>query len=99
MMKVNYTSIANELLGNELYCKFLKEIAKENKGMNLCDFGKEVMEKCCFLIVMLGTSKNIKLDNIKICLENETIDISCKEFAEKYKTFVTKVESSIIETI
>ena len=35
MMKVNYTSIANELLGNELYCKFLKEIAKENKGMNL----------------------------------------------------------------
>ena len=42
MEKLNYANIANNLLGDELYYKFVKEISKENNGTNLDDFGKEV---------------------------------------------------------
>lgn len=99
MEKVNYANMANELLGNEMYSKFIKEISKDNKGKNLVDFGKEVLNKCCFLIVMLGMSKKIKLDNIKICLDNEVIKIPCKEFALKYEKYVNEIENNINKTI
>ncbi len=98
MEKINYANIANELLGNDLYCKFIKEIAKENKGTNLVDFGKEVVDKCCFLIVMIGMSK-VKLDSVKLCLGNEIIEISCKDFAMKYANYATEIEKSIRNTI
>lgn len=49
MEKVNYDNVAKDLLGDELYCKFIKEISKENYGENLVDFGKEVINRCCFL--------------------------------------------------
>ena len=32
MEKLNYANIANNLLGDELYYKFVKEISKENNG-------------------------------------------------------------------
>ena len=66
MDNLNYINMANELLGNDMYCKFIQEISKENEGKNLVDFGKEVINKCCFLIVMLGMSKKVNLDNVKI---------------------------------
>lgn len=31
MENVNYSNIANDLLGDELYCKFIKEISKKIK--------------------------------------------------------------------
>ena len=34
MKKINYAYIANNILGDELYCKFIKEIAKDNKNIN-----------------------------------------------------------------
>lgn len=99
MEKVNYANIANNLLGDELYSKFIKEISKENNGENLVDFGKEVIDKCCFLIIMIGMSKKVKLDNVKICVGNEVIEISCKEFAMKYKEYAKKIEENIFETV
>lgn len=33
MENVNYSSIANNLLGDELYCKFITEISKKIKGV------------------------------------------------------------------
>ena len=38
MGNVNYSNIANNLLGDELYQLFIKEISKENKGSDLVDF-------------------------------------------------------------
>lgn len=99
MKNVNYANIANDLLGDELYRLFIKEISKENKGTNLVDFGKEVVDKCCFLIIMIGMSKKIKLDNVKICLEDQVIPISCKEFAMKYEKYARKIEENIFETM
>ena len=72
MKKVNYTDITKELLGDSLYCEFIKEISKENGDTNLVDFGKKVIDKCCLLIVMLGMSK-VKLDNIKLCLGDKVM--------------------------
>ena len=63
MEKVKYANIANELLGNEMYSEFVKEISKEHGDANLVEFGEEVLNKACFLIVMIGMSKKIKLDN------------------------------------
>jgi len=99
MKNVNYANMANDLLGNELYCKFIKEVSKENEGKDLVDFGKEVINKCCFLIVMLGMSKKVNLDNIKICLENEVIKISCKEFAAKYEKYLNQISINIDKTL
>jgi len=99
MKNVNYANMANDLLGNELYCKFIKEVSKENEGKDLVDFGKEVINKFCFLIVMLGMSKKVNLDNIKICLENEVIKISCKEFAAKYEKYLNQISINIDKTL
>jgi len=99
MEKVNYANIANELLGDELYCKFIKEIAKENKGGNIVEYGKEVLNKCCFLILMIGMSKEVKLDTVKICAGKDIVEISCKEFANKYEKYIRKIESSIFDTV
>ena len=84
MKNVNYADMANNLLGDELYYKFITEIAKEGKGENLVDFGKEVVEKCCLLIVSLG---------------REVIEISCKEFAAKYEKYSKEIGKNIVETI
>lgn len=97
MEKVNYAYIANNLLGDELYCKFIKEISKEHNGENLVDFGKEVFEKCCLLIISLGMSNAIKTDKIKICIGEEIVEISCKEFAMKYEQYVEKIENNVLK--
>ena len=99
MKNVNYSDMANNLLGVELYYKFITEIAKEGKGENLVDFGKEVVEKCCLLIVSLGMSNAIKMDKVKICLGREVIEISCKEFAAKYEKYSKEIGKNIVETI
>lgn len=99
MENVNYLNMAKSLLGDELYCKFIKEIAKENRGENLVNFGKKVVDKCCLLIVSLGMSNTIKMDKVKICLENEVIEISCKEFARKYEEYTKEISKNIVEII
>lgn len=48
---------------------------------------------------MIGFSKKIKLDSSKICLEDEIIEIKCKEFAEKYEQYAKKIEENMFETI
>lgn len=88
-------NIANNLLGDELYCEFIKEISKEHKNSNLVDFGKEVLDKSCFLIVMIGMSKKIHLDKVKFCLGDKTIEVSCKDFAKKYEMYARKIEENI----
>lgn len=97
MEKINYAYIANNLLGDELYCKFIKEISKENRGGNLADFGKEVFEKCCMLITSLGMSNTIKTYKIKLCIGSEIVEISCREFAMKYKKYVTEIEQNVLK--
>lgn len=99
MKDINYAYIANKLLGEELYCKFIKEFSKENTKGNLVDYGKEVFEKCCLLIVALGMSKTVKMDKIKINIGTEIVEVSCKEFADKYKNYVEEIENKIIETL
>lgn len=96
MEKVNYAYIANNLLGDDLYCKFIKEVAKENKDENLVDFGKEVFEKCCLLLVSLGMSNVIRMNKIKICIGNEILEVSCKEFAEKYEKYINRIENNVL---
>ena len=92
MKKINYAYIANNILGDKLYCKFIKEVAKENKNVNLVDFGEKVFEKSCLLLVALWTSKVLESDKVKICIGNEIIEISCKEFAKKYQKYVKQLD-------
>lgn len=99
MEKVNYAGIANNLLGNELYCEFVKEIAKEHGDSNLLDFGKEVLDKSCFLIIMIGMSKKIHLDKVKFCLGSKVVEVSCKDFAKKYAMYARKIENNVFDTI
>ena len=98
MKKVNYAYIANNILGDNLYCNFIKEVAKENKNknINLVDFGEKVFEKCCQLLVSIGMSNVIKMDKIKICVGNEILEVSCKEFAEKYEKYINGIENNIL---
>jgi len=96
MKQVNYTNMANELLGDELYYKFINEIAKDNKDTNLVDFGKEVVNKCCHLLIKIGMSNKVELDTVKICLEDEIVEISCKEFARKYERYAKEISRSIV---
>lgn len=95
MENVNYSNIANDLLGDELYCKFIKEISKKNKGVDLVDFGNKVVNKCCLLVVALGMSNSIKMNKVKICVGNEIVELNCKEFAKKYKKYVNEIEKHI----
>ena len=95
MEKINYADITKELLGDSLYYEFIREISKEHGNTNLVDFGKEVIDKCCLLIVMLGMSK-VKLDNVKLCLGDKVIEISCKKFADKYKTYTDKISENLL---
>lgn len=99
MNEVNYANIANTLLGNKLYCDFVKEIAKEHGDSNLLDFGKEVLNKSCFLIIMIGMSKKVHLDKVKFCIGDRTIEVSCKEFARKYEQYARKIEENVFDTI
>ena len=91
MKKTNYANIVKDLLENELYCKFLKEIAKENEGMNLSKFSEKLIEQCYFLIIAIGMSKKIKFDKVKICVGAEVLEVSCKEFAEKYNRYLNEI--------
>lgn len=95
MEKVNYASIANKLLGDELYCKFIKEIAKENKGENLVDFGAEIVNKCCLLTVAFGMSNVVKMDKVKICIGSKIVEISCKKIYKKYEKYINNIEKTL----
>lgn len=99
MKDVNFAYIANKLLGDDLYCKFIKEVSKENNKDDLVDYGKVVFEKCCLLILSLGMSNVIKMDMVKINVGDEIIEVSCKEFAEKYKKYANQIESNILKTL
>ena len=99
MEKINYANIAKDLLGDELYIKLINEIAKKNKNENLVDFGKVVIEKMCLVIVMLGMSKKVKLDTVKICAGDEIINISCKQLEEKYQKYIKQIENGISKTL
>ncbi len=87
MKRNNYADITKELLGDDLYYEMIKEISKEHGDTDLVDFGEEVIDKCCLLIITLGMS-NVKLDNVKLCLGSKVIEVSCKEFANKYKKHI-----------
>mgnify|MGYP003571501996 CR=1 FL=1 len=89
--KINYAEITKELLGDELYNKFITEIAKEYNGTNLLEFSKQVVEKCCSLIFMIGMAKNSKMNYVTICLENEMVKIYIREFARKYEDYTKKI--------
>lgn len=99
MEKVNYANMAKDLLGDELYIKLINEVAKENKNENLADFGKIVIEKMCLLIVMLGMSKKVKLDTVKICAGKEIINVSCKQLEKKYQEYIEQIEKNISSTL
>lgn len=99
MEKVNYANMSKDLLGDELYIKLINEVAKENKNENLADFGKIVIEKMCLLIVMLGMSKKVKLDTVKICAGKEIINVSCKQLEKKYQEYIEQIEKNISSTL
>ena len=99
MKDVNYAYIANKLLGYDLYCKFIKEVSKESNKGNLVDYGKAVFEKCCLLIVSFGMSNVIKMDTIKINIGDEIVEVSCKEFAEKYKKYANEIGNNILNMV
>ena len=45
---------------------------------------------------MLGMSK-VKLDNVKLCLGDKVIEVSCKEFVDKYRTYTDKISENILK--
>ena len=44
-------------------------------------------------------SNVIKMDIVKINVGDEIIEVSCKEFAEKYKKYANEIESNILKTL
>ena len=98
MKRNNYADITKELLGDDLYYEMIKEISKEHGDTDLVDFGEEVIDKCCLLIITLGMS-NVKLDNVKLCLGSKVIEVSCKKFANKIKICTNKVSKKIQVTL
>ena len=48
---------------------------------------------------MIGMSKKVKLDNVKIYIGDEVLEISCKEFARKYEKYARKIENNVFKTI
>ena len=96
MERLMYADMAKKLLGDELYLKLLTEISKENSLDDLINYGKEVIDKCCLIIIMFGMSNKIKMDNVKLCLGERIIQISCKEFSNKYLNYIKEIQEGII---
>ena len=44
-------------------------------------------------------SKKVKIDNVKICLEDEIVEISCKEFAMKYEHYIKQIENNMFQAV
>ena len=44
---------------------------------------------------MLGMSKKVKLDTVKICAGKEIIKVSCKKLEEKYQKYIEQIEKNI----
>ena len=42
-------------------------------------------------------SNTIKTDKIKLCIGSEIVEISCREFAMKYKKYVTEIEQNVLK--
>ncbi len=95
MERLMYIDMAKELLGDELYLQLLTAISKENESGDLESYGREVIDKCCLIIIMFGMSNEIKMDNIKLCLGEKVIPISCKEFSDKYLRYVREIQEHI----
>lgn len=98
MEQLKYTNMSKDLLGDELYLKMLTELSKDYESEEMIEYGKEIIDKCCLLILTFGMSK-VDLDSFEICLKDGPVKISCTEFAEKYKTYTEKIKDSIIEKL
>ena len=94
MKKFCYTNIAKEVLGDELFYEFLKNLAEENKNLDVLSFAEELMNKCSLLIVSLGMSKIIELDTIDLCIGRQIIKISSEEFARKYSKYIKAIDNN-----
>lgn len=97
MERLMYADMAKKLLGDELYLKLLTEISKENSLDDLINYGKEVIDKCCLIIIMFSMSNKIKMDTVKLCLGERIIQISCKEFSNKYLKYIKEIQESSIK--
>lgn len=74
MKRRNYMKMLNDLIGDELYLKFLIEISKEYEGTNLVKFGEEIVNKCCENILNLA-KRNKKVD---LCFGEQIATIEIK---------------------
>lgn len=99
MERLMYADMAKELLGDDLYLEMLTSIAKENKSEDLESYGKEVIEKCCLIMIKFGVSQKVKMDSVKFCLENRIVEINCKEFAKKYEEYTRKIEENSLSIL
>ncbi|MBP3254920.1 MAG: hypothetical protein J6M60_00300 [Clostridia bacterium] len=97
MEKLNFTNMVEDLLGHDLYIKFLTEITKEYKSDDIVRFGSDVVERCCLIIIMIGMSNKIKMDKVKIILADKIVEVSCREFAKKYAPYAKAIESNLPE--
>ena len=95
MENLKYVDMAKNLLGDELYLKMLTELSKDFESNDMIEYGKEVIDKCCLLILTIGMSK-VNLENVDICLKGVSVKVSCKEFAKKYEIFTEEIKSNII---
>lgn len=98
--KKNFVNIIKDIIGDGKYLKLLEEISKENKEkVSLDEFYDVVVNNYCFLILMLGFSKRVDIDNYKLKTNNITLELNCSNFANKYKTYIKMVESEKFKTI
>ena len=98
MEQLKYANMSKDLLGDELYLKMLTELSKDYESEDMIEYGKEVIDKCCLLILTFGMSK-VDLDSFEICLKDGPVKISCTEFAEKYNIYIERIKDNILKQV
>ena len=97
--ELDYVGILKSIIGDVEYNRLLLEVSKQNKEkVELYDFA-EVFKKYCLIILMLGTSKRIDMENFKVKLEDKTILLNGFEFAKQYEKFIRLVECQRFEIL
>lgn len=98
---IDFVSIVKSLLEEEKYIKLLTDIARENnsKEISLERHFKEIANKYCLIILLIGLSNGSELCEYKIIVKGKLIKINSKKFEAKYKTYIESVKSRKQEII
>lgn len=92
--KIDLVVLVKQLLGEDVYFKFLTQIAKqENGNIKLDEFYEEVLEKYCCIILNISISKVIQVESYKIRTSRGIISIDTNKFCKKYEDYIKIIQS------